>query len=409
MGLAVETGNITVFPYTDSGLSPHIATINHDNDKEDLVVFAIGHDFALNVGAANFSASYNFATMDDLGETQAGHQDDIPRLQAFFLKNAATGPNDLIVTLDVGANDYDAYMVVAISVAGVNQVGGVATDFSDSNAATMTAALTVQEAGSLILAVAAFQDGRNLLSTGAGFTPLAGGTLVSGPDDKSDFAAMLISGTAAAPGALDAPISATTPEDGAIFAIELRPAAVVVEGPPLSLSESFLVSEKPVAMIELDFDSGAFNFWTRPFTGAHGGKSYSPIAGLTDALTLRQSLDRPSLDAGAEIVGTSPELKNAALTEEFQLRPARILLGNIEEDGDIVSEVQLRGSMQDIPIVSDPEAGLSLSVVIGSVFADINVPRDLRLSAADQKDFDPNDSFFDFVDTVKINEPRFGA
>lgn len=178
----------------------------------------------------------------------------------------------------------------------------------------------------------------------------------------------------------------------------------------MALADLFEIAERPVVLIDLEFDGGEINFWTRPFSGESAGKSYAPIAGLTGSLSIRQSLDRPSLDAGASIVGTSPEIKNAALTENFQLRPARITLGNLDSAGAVEdSEVILSGTMQDIPIVSDPEQGLNLSVVIESIFADIDVARDLRYSAADQEQFNPSDSFFDFVETVELIEPNFGA
>lgn len=178
----------------------------------------------------------------------------------------------------------------------------------------------------------------------------------------------------------------------------------------MDLADDFQIAERPVVLVELAFDSGDINLWTRPFTGEYQGKVYSPIAGLTGSLSIRQSLDRPSLDAGAQIVGASPEIKNAALTEDFQQRAARIILGAIDDNGDISSsETILRGTMQDIPMVSDAEKGFSMSVQIESVFGDINVARDLRLSAADQATIDANDTVFDFVETATLTEPRFGG
>jgi len=178
----------------------------------------------------------------------------------------------------------------------------------------------------------------------------------------------------------------------------------------MTLATEFQSAERPVVLVELEFDSAPIFFWTRPFTGQFNGNTYRPLEGLTGSLSIRQSLDRPSLDAGAQIVGTADEIKAAAVQEEFQLRPARIKLAAVDAAGAIVeSEELLSGKMQDISAVSDPESGVSLSVVIESIFAEISIARDLRLSAADQAAFDPNDSFFDFVETAKVNEPPFGG
>lgn len=178
-----------------------------------------------------------------------------------------------------------------------------------------------------------------------------------------------------------------------------------------ALAQSFLLAERPAITIRLDFDGGSLNFWTKQFSQEIDGRIYTPIAGLTDSLSIRRSLDRPSLDAGISIPGTSEEVKNAALTEQFQGRTAEIDLVNLDADGKTIdaSEVLLSGSMQDIPLTADFEEGIQSTVVIESVFADIDRVRDRRLSAADQKRFDANDTFFNFVDTASILEPAFGS
>lgn len=402
-------GNTTVIPWSESETSPVTAQFTHDNDKDDLLVFAIGMDAATNVATADFSASYNFATMTTFGETETGMTDDVPRIEVFFLQDAADGPNLCEVTFDVGANNLNCYIVIAISVSDVSQIGDVAVNSSDTPIQTITASLDIQESGSLVLAVGAFQDGSRTLSEDAAYTPLQGGTLTTGTDDRSDIVALLQSFTTAATGALDADVSIDTLEDTSILAVELRPAAEIPTGPELTLAESFVLKERPVFMVDFRFPDGDINVWTRPFPGEHDGRIYSPISGLTGSLAVRQSLDSPPLDIGARIVGNSVELKNAALTQDFQQRTATIRLGNIEDDGTITDEILLEGKMQDIPIVSDPEEGLSLAVIIESIFADINTPRDLRLSAADQKLIDPNDTFFNSIDTATLREPQFGG
>lgn len=177
----------------------------------------------------------------------------------------------------------------------------------------------------------------------------------------------------------------------------------------MALADDFLIAERPVILIDLEFDSAPIYLWTRPFTGEFGGKTYQPIAGITGALSVRQSLDRPTLNATAQINGSSGEIEAAALTEEFQGRPAQIALGNLDAGGNLTNvEVQLPGTMQDIPLAQSGDQSTA-AVQIESVFAEIDRARDLRYSKADQARFDPNDSFFDFVATASVNTPRFGG
>lgn len=178
----------------------------------------------------------------------------------------------------------------------------------------------------------------------------------------------------------------------------------------MTLSTDFIGDHKPVYMVELDFDSASINFWTRPFTGQANGKTYRPLAGFTGSLSTRQSLDRPNLSATAQISGSSNEIRAAALTEEFQLRQARIRLGAIGSDGEISSsETVLLGKMQDITLTDDANDGVQSNVSMESVFAELTVARDLRYTKADQATFDPNDTFFDFVESAQVTEPRFGS
>lgn len=175
-----------------------------------------------------------------------------------------------------------------------------------------------------------------------------------------------------------------------------------------ALTDSIALGQRPVILIDLFFDGGTISIWTRPFEGEFEGDTYQPLAGITGGLAIKQSLDSGSLDIAAQISGAAGEIINAGLTEEFQLRDARMRLGNIGASGDIdAAETVLIGTMQDILINEDDDGG-SVAIRIESVFAEIDKPRDLRLSAADQARFDPADTFFNFVDTVDQG-PDFGA
>jgi len=176
-----------------------------------------------------------------------------------------------------------------------------------------------------------------------------------------------------------------------------------------TLQESIDLGIKPVILIDFFFDGGTIRIWTRPFKGEFEGEEYSPLAGITSSLAIRQSLEQPSLSLAAEITGTADEIVAAGLTEEFQLRDATVRLGNINAAGVVdAAEILIEGTMQDIPIIDDV-GDSSVAVQIQSLFSEIDRAIDIRNSAADQKKkIDPTDTFYDFIESV-TNGPVFGA
>ncbi len=176
-----------------------------------------------------------------------------------------------------------------------------------------------------------------------------------------------------------------------------------------TIAQSFVDFERPVIMIDLFFDEGEVNIWTRAFEGRFEGKLYQPVAGITGSLSIRQTLDQPGFESSVQLTGLSPEIVAIGNRSQFQMRPANIRLGNIGDNGDVfIAETIVPGRIQNITVVDDIDDP-SVSIEIDSIFNDINIPRARRLSSADQKRFFPGDTFFDFVESARMQTPRFGG
>lgn len=167
---------------------------------------------------------------------------------------------------------------------------------------------------------------------------------------------------------------------------------------------------RPVYLIDLAFDSATLRIWTRPFAGSFEGNTYNPIGGLTGGFQIRNSLDQTSSpDAAAQIDGNSAEIRALGVQEEFQQRPVLIRVGNIDANGEIEeTKTIFRGVMTDIPIIDDAD-GLTASVLMESVFADLSEGDERRYSSDDLKLRNPGDTFFDLVSTVSTQGDRFGG
>lgn len=162
-------------------------------------------------------------------------------------------------------------------------------------------------------------------------------------------------------------------------------------------------------MIDLLFDGGSINIWTRPFAGDFQGTTYQPIAGINGGFSLKNSLDGSAIVSSVQITGNSPELLAAALTEKFQRRPATIRLANLDENGNFAAvETVLSGTIANMPLTETRDESF-VSVDIESIFSGIGKTLDTRLSSADQALVNPDDTFLDLVETTKVTTPQFGA
>lgn len=183
----------------------------------------------------------------------------------------------------------------------------------------------------------------------------------------------------------------------------------VALAPVEPLADGFLNSQAPIVLIDLFFDSGSLHIWTLPFPRSFEGNDYVPLAGITAGITVRNSLDVSSLDAGLQLSGQSEELLNIALTEQFQGREAVIRLGNLDDDLQIKNtETIFLGSITNMP-VTDTTDDSTVAIVLDSIFKDLQSPRVVRQSPADHALRDPDDSIFDFVETTEVNTQEFGG
>lgn len=179
--------------------------------------------------------------------------------------------------------------------------------------------------------------------------------------------------------------------------------------PETALADSFAVAQRPAVLVDLFFDEGEVNIWTRPVSGIFNNKQYNPLAGVTSGITVRNSLDDSSLDVSVQLSGQSDELLNLALTSNFQRRRAVVRLANLDANFEVESEeILIIGTISNMPITDSAEES-TVSVLIDSVFRDVNRPRVLRLSAADQALINGDDSFFNFTETDAVEAQRFGG
>lgn len=176
-----------------------------------------------------------------------------------------------------------------------------------------------------------------------------------------------------------------------------------------TIADDFQRKERPVILVDLFFDEASVFIWTRPFEGMFEGNLYEPLAGITGSLSIRQSLDSTGFESSVQLTGLSPEIVAIGGTSQFQMRRANIRLGNIGDNGEIaLAETLVPGRIQNITVVDDLEDP-AVTIEIDSIFNDFRLPRSLRFSSSDQKRMHPGDTFFDFTESTRMQNPRFGG
>lgn len=218
----IDFGNVSVTTSSAPAAAPRTLAFSHDNNRADLIIFAGGHSSVTNVSVGDFKAEYDSVSALSVGATRAGHQDDIPRFEAFLLKGASSGVNSGEVNFDLVSTDYQSLMIVAISVDGVEEAGGVGFDNDDAAVATMSAVVDVEQVGSVIVALAGWQNGLGNTSPSANLVDLGDGALSTGSSGSQDFQAYLGQHLTTALGNLTVTASTDAADDGSILAVEFK-------------------------------------------------------------------------------------------------------------------------------------------------------------------------------------------
>lgn len=379
----------------------------------DLRVHAQGFSLAVggNGGAIDV---HTWTNITERLENTSGH---IRSLANDLEASTATITIDLNIGTGDGAQSMAAASFIPVTAASASVVSGGTANATNLQTASSSAAIisggaanaqdpTASASASAAIVSGGSASATNLQIASAAAAIISGGTANGLRVKLASAGTPIVSGGSATSNSLVG-VSALTEvvSGGAANADE-----VVPQAPPTPLANTFLSHLKAVILVDLLFDSGEVNIWTLPTVGTHKGKEYSPLAGVTRGLTVRNSLDAGSLDVSVQLSGQSEELLNIALTEPFQNRPAIVRLGNIIT-GDLVvtsSEILIRGTISNMPI-SDTREESTVSVLIDSVFRNLGQTETLRLSDTDQRLRNPDDSFFRFVETAEITTPPFGG
>lgn len=169
----------------------------------------------------------------------------------------------------------------------------------------------------------------------------------------------------------------------------------------------------PVILCELDFPSGFVRawsgygdlIWTRgstPYTfsgvGEYGGISAVEEAAETRATSLNLSLS-----------GIPTAIAAAALGDKYQGRSGKVWFACISDAGTLTADpFQLFAGRMDTAQKTDTGETSTITMTLEGRLVDLQNPRILRFTDADQQKLYPGDKFFQYISSIQNKELIWG-
>lgn len=187
----------------------------------------------------------------------------------------------------------------------------------------------------------------------------------------------------------------------------------------------------PIALVELEFDSGAFRMWTGwgtllwgdlpPFTDGtyfDDGTTWTDLEGLKpwygagDLGTIgpiEETTEVRAIGVELGLSGITTEILQIALGETWQNRPGRIYIGVLDSQGQLDGEpyLALEGLMDHMTLVDGIEAGIKMMVERENI--DNERSSGLRYTPESQRARFADDAFCDFVASLQEVDVRWGT
>jgi len=229
--MAVTIGNTTIATSSAGGGVPGSFTVSHDNDGDGLLIFVTIFDTITDADEIGITATYDDVDMDDLGQVATPFSETIPHTAALYLESAASGVNDIDVSLTFtglqqARSAYVARSVYAISVSGNGSAGStIGANTSSSDVSTLNGAIVVDAVDSLIIGQVTAQGGdTDPFTVGSGYTKL-GSDFQTATHPTSDFAGMVQHKTSTATGSQNFDASWSSSDQASIIAVEIQETA----------------------------------------------------------------------------------------------------------------------------------------------------------------------------------------
>ena len=173
---------------------------------------------------------------------------------------------------------------------------------------------------------------------------------------------------------------------------------------------------KPFLMFDLDFSSPVY-LWTGygdiTYNSGGGDNTYIGAGTALDMSALEEVQDLSAAGITLTLAGLGTEgteLLTKALTEEYQGKDVTIILGALDDSGDIIDDpiIVYKGFMDTLSINESAETS-SISLTVENKLIMLRRNNERRYTDNDQKTYFPGDRGFEFVASIAEKDMTWGG
>tara|TARA_R110002153_G_scaffold253948_1_gene412243 strand:+ start:278 stop:835 length:558 start_codon:yes stop_codon:yes gene_type:complete len=166
----------------------------------------------------------------------------------------------------------------------------------------------------------------------------------------------------------------------------------------------------PFIAVSLAFDEGTFYSWTGYGDITFGGETYIGSGDIINIGGIQETSEIKANGLQITLSGLPTELISAALSDPYQGRTAKIFLGVLDTNGNVIADpyMMFRGSM-DLMTIEDSGDSASISVTVESRLIDLDRSRERRFTSEDQKIDYPNDKGLEFITSLQEKSIVWGS
>jgi hypothetical protein len=169
---------------------------------------------------------------------------------------------------------------------------------------------------------------------------------------------------------------------------------------------------QPFYAVEMLFDAGAVRLWTGIGDRTIDGQTYTGSGSLLAISDLEEAADLSAKGATVTLSGISASIVSLALTEPYQGRRARILLGEASLDASLDASstnfAEVFSGYMDVMNITHSGESVRIQLTIESKLIALQRPNVRRYTAENHKLRHPNDTFFDWVASLQDKEIAWG-
>lgn len=166
---------------------------------------------------------------------------------------------------------------------------------------------------------------------------------------------------------------------------------------------------RPVALVKLQFDSGAVRVWSGRGQLTWNAETYEGVGDLGKISPIEEGVEQKAFGVGLELSGIPAEFISIALDEDVQGRTAQVWLGFLDSNlALVVDPVLVFQGRMDTMDASLGERG-AVSVTAESRLIDWERARVRRYTDADQQERFAGDKGFAFVNETVEKEIVWGG